>query len=383
VADWTGFWSYVRADDEADGGRVCRLARDVVSQFEMVTGEKTRLFLDRDAIEWGENWREKVDEGLASIAFFIPVLTPRYFMSPECRREFNVFARKASDLGIKELVLPLLYVDVVSLHEESPSDDLMKLVKTFQWEDWRELRFADVTSEEYRRGVARLAKRLFDANSMAEEADIAARMQELEAAPEEDVDRAPGLLDQLATGEEALPKWTNTIQSIAQDIESIGVIMQKAKVDIEGADSRGQGFAARLSIARKLSQELRDPVESIWSSSQDYVSQLHEIDALVRAIIDLAPGELVNNPESKSDLCGFFTSLRELSASAHEGMESTRGMIEGISPLEAMSRDLRPPLRQLRQGLTIMVEAREITDEWVELIDSTGVECDDDGRLKL
>jgi hypothetical protein len=39
VADLKGFWSYVHADDDADGGRVSRLAQDVVEQFEMLTGE--------------------------------------------------------------------------------------------------------------------------------------------------------------------------------------------------------------------------------------------------------------------------------------------------------------------------------------------------------
>ncbi len=45
--------------------------------------------------------------------------------------------------------------------------------------------------------------------------------------------------------------------------------------------------------------------------------------------------------------------------------------------VETLSRDLRAPLRKLRQGLTILVEAREVTDEWVGLIAASGVECDE------
>ena len=51
-------------------------------------------------------------------------------------------------------------------------------------------------------------------------------------------------------------------------------------------------------------------------------------------------------------------------------------MINAITPVEKMSRDLRPVLRRLRQGLTTMVEAREVTDEWVHLIDRSGIICD-------
>jgi hypothetical protein len=39
-----GFWSYVHADDEAEGNRISRLARDVASQFELLTGEPPPCF---------------------------------------------------------------------------------------------------------------------------------------------------------------------------------------------------------------------------------------------------------------------------------------------------------------------------------------------------
>jgi hypothetical protein len=65
-----------------------------------------------------------------------------------------------------------------------------------------------------------------------------------------------------------------------------------------------------------------------------------------------------------------------LSTSAHEGLESVQRMIDAIAPVERMSRDLRPALRRLRQGLTIMVEAREVSDEWVHLIETSGVACE-------
>jgi hypothetical protein len=375
VAELKGFWSYVHADDDADGGRVARLAQDVAAQFEMLTGEKIDLFLDRDDISWGEDWRNKIDESLSSIAYFIPVLTPRYFMSSECRRELQFFARRAKNLGIEELVLPLLYVDVPSLHGDTPSDDLVALVKTFQWENWRELRFSDVDSGEYRRGVARLAQRLVEANRKAEEVNVAAAI-ELEPSVE-DADDSPGLLDQLAAAEETLPQWQITLEAIGREIESITQMAQEAAADIERGNAQGKGFAARLTIARKLSQRLHEPTENIWSLANEFASQLHQIDPGFRAMIEQASIEVRDNPESQSEVCTFFQSIRGLSASAREALESVQSMIDAISPVEAMSRDLRHPLRRLRQGLTLIVEAREVTDEWVELIEGAGVDCGD------
>ena len=377
MAELAGFWSYVHADDDADGGRVSRLARDVVAQYEMLTGEKIGLFLDRDDIAWGEDWHSKIDESLASIAFFIPVLTPRYFMSAECRRELQYFAQRVRNLGIGELVLPLLYVEVPSLHGDVPPDDLMALVKTFQWEDWRDLRFSDVDSSEYRLGVARLAQRLVDANMRVEETNVAAAAAAQELESPEDTDDSPGRLDKLAAAEEALPQWQTTLEAIGEEITSIGRIMEDGSADIERGNAQGKGFGARLTIARKLSQRLREPSENVNSLGNKFASQLHQIDPGFRAIIEQAPAEVLDDPAAQAAACSFFEMIRELSASAHEALQSIQYMIDAISPLEAMSRDLRVPLRRLRQGLTLMVEARDVIGEWVQMIDASGIDCDD------
>jgi hypothetical protein len=69
--------------------------------------------------------------------------------------------------------------------------------------------------------------------------------------------------------------------------------------------------------------------------------------------------------------------IRELSVAAYDALQETQVMIDAISPLEAMSRDLRNPLRRLRQGLTLIVEARDVIDEWVQRIEASGIDCDD------
>jgi hypothetical protein len=373
MTDWNGFWSYVHADDEAEGGRIARLARDVASQFEMRTGEKIRLFLDRDSIEWGDNWRDRIDEGLASVAFFIPVLTPRYFMSAECRREFTSFARRASDLGVKELLLPLLYVDVPELDDEDASDEVVRLVKTFQRQDWRELRFAGVRTGRYRRGVSEIARRLVEANAAAEEADIEAAARQLEVSGAED-DETLGVLDRMATYEEALPELSETLDSIGQDIELVGAIFGEASAEVDRADSQGKGFAGRLVAARNLAAKLTVTAENIWSHGNDFVTQMNQVDDGIRLFIEHAPNE-IHDADSKSSVCEFFQRIREMSESTREGLGSVQGMIDGISPLEVVSRDLRPPLRRLQQGLTTIIEAREITDDWVRLIANSGVDC--------
>lgn len=378
MSDAQGFWSYVQQDDAADGGRIIRLAKDVVDQYEMLTGEKICLFLDKVAIEWGDDWRNKIEENLASVAFFIPVLTPRYFMSPECRSELQVFARRAIQLGIKDLILPLLYVSVPALDDENTKDDLAKIVRTFQWEDWRELRFKDPASEDYRSGVARLAARLVEANRRAEQTDIADTARRLDKEIDESDDDSPGLIDRVAGAEEALPKLSDTLKVITEQIELVGQVVQEASSDMENASTQRQGFAHRLVIATRLARSLSEPSERIWALSNDYASQLHDFDMGIPAIIELAQAAIKEDPESKREVCKFFHGLEELSAITSKSFGEIQQFIDAIAPVERMSRDLRPVLRRLRLGLTIMIEVRGVSDRWVSLIEASGIDCQSD-----
>lgn len=371
-----GFWSYVHADDQSDGERISRLARDVVDQFQMLTGETISLFLDKDALSWGDDWRDKIDANLASVAFFIPVMTPRYFMRPECRRELQFFARRASELGVKELILPLHYVDVQALHDDATDDELIKLVRTFQWEDWRDLRFSETSSEGYRRGVARLATRLVEANKQAERA-TSTIVAKLEETIEEVMDETPGKMDLLASSEETLNKLPETLNALSGDIILIGQIMQESTNGIEEANKHGKGFSARLIIARQAATRLSEPTERIWSLSNVYASQIHEVDAGFRIIFEQAPTEIKDTPENKVHFCNFFKMVRTMSVASEGAIESFQKMFTASEPLEKMSRDLRPVLRRLKQGLTNLIESTSVSREWIHLIEESGIQCEE------
>ncbi len=44
-------------------------------------------------------------------------------------------------------------------------------------------------------------------------------------------------------------------------------------------------------------------------------------------------------------------------------------MVETTKDLERMSKDMRAPLRNLRKALSSMVQAQQITDAWISLLD--------------
>ena len=378
MADSQGFWSYVHADDDAEDGRIVQLAKDLAAQFEMLTAEPIALFVDRDAIGWGQNWKELIDTHLATVAFFIPVLTPRYFMSPECRRELQAFARQATNLGIKELVLPVLYVDVPAISGEADADELVKLVRSFQWEDWRELRFSERSSEVYRRNVARLASRLVDVNRQIERGVSIPTVSLAESGPRNfDNDESPGFVDRMASFEEALPAASEVLGSLGEAIRQLGVMMSESTAEVDRGSKQGKGYAFRVAAAKKLARSLSEPAERIWSLGNAFASKYHDVDDGMRALIEQAVIESVLSDAARLTSCSLFGSVRSLATSAHEGVETTRAMIQSMESMEKVSRDLRPVMRRLKQGLTTMVEATELSDEWVRLIDQSGVRCEE------
>jgi hypothetical protein len=210
----------------------------------------------------------------------------------------------------------------------------------------------------------------------AEESRLAAATLEADRVGAEEEDGAPGTLDRMALAEESLPRWTQTTQDIVAQIEAIGRAMQEADFEMnEGPNRADKSFAHKLIVARQLAKRLEGPSEEISASVTTFVSQLHDVDDGFRAIIERAPAEIEENPDSRKDFCHFFRVVENLSAASSEGLGSARNMIEAIPPIEKTSRDLRPVLRRLRSSLVAMVEAKDVTDSWVGLIEGSGVDC--------
>jgi hypothetical protein len=157
-----GFWSYAHRDNDLDRGRVSQLARDLADQFELLTGHILEMFVDSRSIEWGHEWRRRVDQALDSTTFFIAIVTPLYLRSSECRREFLDFVGNIGGADDKRVLLPILYIDTPAVGDPYDSDEVARLVRRTQYEDWRTLRLAAGDSPEYRLAVQRMAVRILE-----------------------------------------------------------------------------------------------------------------------------------------------------------------------------------------------------------------------------
>jgi hypothetical protein len=71
-------------------------------------GRALEIFIDRESIGWGENWRERITDSVECAPVFIPLLSANYLDSVPCRDEFLAFHARAEVLGVADLLIPIL-----------------------------------------------------------------------------------------------------------------------------------------------------------------------------------------------------------------------------------------------------------------------------------
>ena len=117
------FLSYTRIDDEFRSGAITSLRRLLELGVQVVTGNRNfQIFQDKEGIELGQNWQNRLDQAITDARFLIPILSPLYFQSKGCRDELTKFIAYEKSLGRNDLILPVYFVTTALL--EKP--DLLK-----------------------------------------------------------------------------------------------------------------------------------------------------------------------------------------------------------------------------------------------------------------
>jgi hypothetical protein len=159
------FLTYAHSDDAHEGGKLRQLAGRLSGEVQLLSGEEFPIFVDRKDLKAGHPWRAGIDDSLDGVTFLIPILTPAYFRSEECRREFLRFLEKERDLKREDLILPLYYVNSPVLEDEAKraGNDVAKVLRERQYQDWRHLRHKPLTDPDVARSIEEVARRMADA----------------------------------------------------------------------------------------------------------------------------------------------------------------------------------------------------------------------------
>jgi len=433
------FLSYAHADDDADEGRVRRLAAKIQNEYQFLTGQRLEVFIDRKDIRWGEQWKERVDGALQSTTFFIPVLSNSFFASDECRREFLEFYNTTTSLGVAQWLLAIRYGPVADLRTDS-SDPIKAIAAATQFKAWETLRLVEENSSEHRTAVNDLAKRLQqlvelettapavaevpDANTpnaaspnprdetSDDEGDESTGDSEMYKSPNDpspptggvvpdapqagfklqhgaatgtdmvDPDDpygdAPSDIELVAEFEPRAAKWTELMGEFQGLMANFTEPISRGTVRIAEADAAGKPFAYRLQILRDTAKEIDEPSKQVEGFGRRYMGAVLTLDGSVKALIRLAEREDTSSDISRNSLLVAKEALNNLAAVGRNSAESVRWSVLKGRDLAKMSRDLRPAIRRYETGCQSIIDAQILIDVWATEMNAVPLDSSDD-----
>jgi hypothetical protein len=352
------FWSYTHRDDLLEAGRIRRLADAIANEYELLTGERLALFVDHSEISWGDRWRDVIDSALATTALFVPVVTPLYLRSEQCRREFVEFSSRAENAGAIELVLPIIYAETPAVSDTDNDDEIAELLRTIQYVDWRKNRLSDENSMQYRTAVHEMAARLVDVIST-----VSARPVVI---PDTHEDARPGIWDEIGEAEANAQSWHGTLAALSDEMTVIVAAVNDATERGKVSDKQQQGAKGRLAVLARLASDIATPSGRIEELGKSFGDSVRGADTGIQVVLRQAHRDDLTAQDALA-ANNLFEQVRELATATSEATSHVRVFVHQIDDMQAMSRLIRKPLRQVRAGLMAIIDAETVVVRWSDL----------------
>lgn len=367
----SGFFSYAHADNAFDF--LSHFKEDLCTEFKIISSSALDLYIDRETISWGDNWRKSIASGINDASFFIPILSPNYFKSGSCRAELTQYMNKAEELGVKDLLLPLLFVNIKS-DWLGLDDALVSSVLEYQYLDITSLRFLERGSGQYIKIVNCAAARLWEANarliSMVEAGsrttfvDVGANLDETKQiadAPYED--EGGFLLESLANFQPTIDEMSESTEHINSDIVAIGKCINQTNELIEKKQQQNQlDPKVALVLTGQLAADLK-PISTKYAEHADIF-----LDAVNKTERVLAP--LVTHWKANDADENNLASFRDLINATEEARVNVQSFKDSIEPAKRLSRSLFKTMQSIESSTSICLAAMDVVIGWQELLDN-------------
>lgn len=353
--EYDAFWSYTHEDNARSQNSILNFATMLQDEFAISTGDDLGMFVDRREIRWGEQWRLRITDAIGQAPFFIPIITPKFVRSEECRKEFIAFSSAAKSRGLDKLLLPILYIPVPGLRDDS-DDELLALIARTQYVDWTGFRLKSPDHPDVRQAVNDLALRLHGLRQEVREST---------------------LIEETKTAEQTTADLANTISEITSRFDAW---MESVDFDKIAGVTWGSTRDARLARAGRLrdshaaqsaifstfvqmGKELLPISENRLEKAKNYARLTIELDPLVRTAIRLVSMHQEESPE--------LDFLRDGMNEAYLNIEPPDGRHNdyGIpAHLVDLNKHLAESDRNIVESYAFVKEGNEIVLAWRELL---------------
>lgn len=344
------FLSYAR-DDDFVLGLVEPFTRDLANFARADRGRSLEIFVDRDSIGWGDDWREAIRAGVEGAMVFLPVITRRYFQRPWCRDELFQFHSASRQRNVGALLLPVVVLGRDHIRPDS-EDPAVRIVDQRQCRDLGDAWADGNDSPTWRRTVLRLARELVDAVEQAEQR-LAAEPPDGAAVPT-DVGAALRRLEQESGG----LAW-----SIREPLDAFTAVLAKAG----DLTARGGRQADRSQRLIDVAAELQPHADRFLTGAREFDATVVETDELVRDYLRHLHDEGLTAQLAR-ERASFAVTGEDVAALAQLDEMAGKVFID-IRPLEIASAPLRRAVRGFREGALYLTDALTVMRGWLDPVD--------------
>lgn len=361
AAQIRAFLSYARADDR-EFSLVDPLVSKLKSLVKVKSGRDLEVFVDRESIGWGEDWRERLSESVQGATIFIPLLTATYLDRPACRDEFLAFHAKAEVLGVTELLLPILVFKSPLFTAENP-DEIVQIAEALQYECIEEALLGGFESPMWLQCTAKLAEKLIAALAKAEasllEADgsVATPVESGDSPPPDAVDEAGGLAEYMDVMSTSIDAMNHAATGLSEAMEGLGAATEPVG-DLPDVPTPKQV----QTWAIRLASGFKDPSAKLEAHGRDLYAATTRLDEAMIGIRQIA--EELDSPELAQPLTEGLEEIVTNFGDLSESAESLDDLLVSMKPAEVISVPLRKSLQPARRGLTAVLDALRLIESW-------------------
>lgn len=340
------FFSYHRRDNNDYLGVVDRLKSELEGRFEASTGRELEIFVDRDSIGWGEDWRTKIRESVLGATVFIPIITMRYFSSDACMEELTTFYENARQLGVTDLLLPIVLAGSRNITSDHPSDEV-RLIERLNYRAIETEWALGYESPQWIGMVNRMIDDLASALVRAEDA-LSIREQTVTDEPEEET-QAEADLTSLTEG---IQDATTLMQEAFAAMTALGTVIEGSTATANNAHNNAQRSAALVTASHQIGTAAKD----FSQKASAFQQKVSETDASVRAVI--AELRSIDMDQARQQLAALERPLRQMpDISRHLASidEAVGGLRVASLTNVSMRKALQPAIsamQSMRIGLT-------------------------------
>lgn len=373
------FLSYNHNDNEHLDNRIVGFVNDVAEEYEFTFGRKLKLFIDKDSINWGEDWRAAIDKGLDDTHFIIPAVTPRYLTSNACRSELFSFVDYSRQSDFQS-VLPLVWQQPNLGNIVPESDFILKLIDDHHYIDVSELRDLTSSDSHYKEVVRNVVKRLravieMNQTQVISSTDTASAMEGLSLIEESNLTSSAegsSYIDSLEDDEDGFvelmerfvsdtDKLTVCITKTGNDINAITKVLNENKVP--PSPKKNEYSMWSMKIAEQV-EKPRIDIEDETAKAEKYWSSIYDISEKLIVIYDnfaIVDDKNKALDSFRNNLIGFRHNL--------DFTDDTSEFEASFNTLASLSVKLRPLSKAVRGLLNMYLQIALGTDMLIERIE--------------